>query len=129
MKAIKQLGIWMDHSHAHIVANENDINNCKTIDRGGIDHGDHHNSEKGEHQINNKQNKEQKIFYSKLADIIKSYDEVLLFGPTEAKTELLHSVREDHHFANIKIHVKAADKMTENQKHAFVKDHFKTAIF
>jgi hypothetical protein len=55
---------------------------------------------------------------------IKDCTEVLLFGPTDAKTELLHILRADHHFDNIEIEVMPADKMTETQQQAFVKDYF-----
>ena len=57
-------------------------------------------------------------------DAIKNYDEVLIFGPTHAKEELVNLLKADRHFENIKIDVKHADKMTENQQHAFVKDYF-----
>jgi hypothetical protein len=33
-------------------------------------------------------------------------------------------LRADHLFAHIKIEVEQADKMTENQEHAFVKTYF-----
>jgi len=58
---------------------------------------------------------------------MKDYDEVLLFGPTNAKNELVNILKVDHHFDEIKIEVKPADKMTENQQLAFVKEHFKIA--
>lgn len=115
----------MDHSHAHLVEFNQDAADCKTIERHGIDHGDRHNSDKGEYQIKTKEVTEQNIFYSKLGDVLKNYDEVLLFGPTDAKTELLNKLRADHHFSHVKIDLKTTDKMTENQQHAFVKDYFK----
>ena len=49
---------------------------------------------------------------------------MLLFGPTEAKEELFNLLSEDHRFVNIKIEVKEADKMTENQQEAFVSNYF-----
>ena len=33
--------------------------------------------------------------------------------------------KDNHHFDKIKIGVKPADKMTENQQHAFVREYFK----
>jgi len=51
-------------------------------------------------------------------------DSVFLFGPTDAKVELFNILEADHRFAKIKIEVKHADKMTENQQHAFVKKFF-----
>jgi len=49
---------------------------------------------------------------------------VLLFGPTTAKNELANLLKDDHLFEKIKVEVRQADRMTENQEHAFVKDHF-----
>jgi hypothetical protein len=49
---------------------------------------------------------------------------VILFGPTDAKVELLNILRQDHHFANIKIETQQTDKMTEFQQHAFIKEYF-----
>jgi len=59
-----------------------------------------------------------------LGAIIKNYREVLLFGPTDAKHELQNMLHKDHLFADIKITVEQADKMTENQQHAFVRAHY-----
>jgi hypothetical protein len=49
---------------------------------------------------------------------------VLLFGPTNAKTELQNYLNKDLHFKDIPIDIEAADKMTENEQVAFVKKHF-----
>jgi hypothetical protein len=48
-----------------------------------------------------------------------------LFGPTDAKNELLNMVKTDHLFNEIKIEVENSDKMTESQMHTFVRDYFK----
>ncbi len=47
-----------------------------------------------------------------------------LFGPTNAKTELVNILKSDHHFDKVKIDVKPADKMTVNQQEEFVKEYF-----
>lgn len=59
-----------------------------------------------------------------IGESIKEYDDVLLFGPTNAKIELLNILEADLSFSKIKIETRQADKMTENQEHAFVKDYF-----
>ncbi|MGI8637564.1 MAG: hypothetical protein ACR2KZ_19375 [Segetibacter sp.] len=48
----------------------------------------------------------------------------MIFGPTNARIELLNILEADLHFSKIKIETKASDKMTENQEHAFVRDYF-----
>lgn len=56
--------------------------------------------------------------------MIKNYNKVILFGPTDAKTELLNTLKGDHHFSKIEREAKQADKMTENQQYTFVKEYF-----
>ena len=63
-------------------------------------------------------------YYKDLGDVILEYDHVLLFGPTDAKTELHNYLNKDLHFKNIRIDVESADKMTDNEKAVFVKNHF-----
>ena len=74
--------------------------------------------------MHNKEQHEQLAYYKAIAAVIKNYEEVLLFGPTDAKTELFNLLKADHHFDKINIETKHADKMTENQQHAFVKEYF-----
>lgn len=124
MKAVKQIGIFMDHTHAHVMEYKGQEVVCTSLEKHSIDHGERHNSDKGEAQINTKEAIEQKAYYARLGEAIKTSDEVLLFGPTQAKVELLHLLRADKHFSHIKIEVKNSDKLTENQQHAFVKAHF-----
>lgn len=79
---------------------------------------------KSEKLMHNKEQHEQSEYYKKLGETIISYDEVILFGPTDAKIELFNVLRADQRFAKIKIEIKQTDKMTENQEHAFVREHF-----
>ena len=74
--------------------------------------------------MHNKEQHEQADYYNNLGGIIKNYDSVLLFGPTEAKVELYNVLKSDLRFAKIKINVKQADKMSEKQQHAFVREYF-----
>jgi len=74
--------------------------------------------------MNNKEQNHLSDFYQKLSNVIKDYDEVLLYGPTNAKTELFNQLKQDIHFDRIKIDVQPADKMTDNQQEAFVKKFF-----
>jgi hypothetical protein len=124
MSTSKKLGIWMDHSSAHLM--EYSDNTIKSIlIESEFTHQDKTQSlVKSEHLMHNKEQQQQASYYKGLGDIIREYDAVLLFGPTDAKTELFNILRADHLFAHIKIEVEQADKMTENQEHAFVKTYF-----
>ena len=74
--------------------------------------------------LRNKEQHEEAEYYKEVGEAIRNYDNVLLFGPTEAKAELFNILRADHLFEKIKIEMKTTDKMTENQKHAFVREYF-----
>jgi stalled ribosome rescue protein Dom34 len=125
MKSQKKLGIWMDHSFAHLTEITKDSVVTNTIEskpKTQVNEADLYYKDES-HSLNKEQSK-LSDYYSRIGDVIKDYDEVLLFGPTSAKTELVNTLKEDHHFDNVKIEVKPADKMTENQQQAFVKEHF-----
>lgn len=82
---------------------------------------------KGENLMHNKRQQLHEAYYKEIAAEIMKYDHVLLFGPTNAKTELHNYLTKDQHFKNIKIDVESADKMSDNKKDAFVKNHFEVS--
>lgn len=124
MKTTKNLGIWMDHATAHLIEYTPDALKTNIVS-STFNHQDKESAlNRSEHVMHNKEQHEQATYYKKLGDTIREYDEVLLFGPTDAKMELLNFLRTDHRFSKIKITMKPTDKMTENQEHAFVKEHF-----
>jgi len=124
MKTTKHLGIWMDNSTAHIIELAQETTEAGII-HSKFTHEEREQSlSKGENRMHNKEQQFQTEYYKELGEVIKKYEEVILFGPTNAKVELMNLLKEDHHFDNIKIDVKPADKMTDNQQLAFVKDYF-----
>lgn len=124
MKAIRKLGICMDHSIAYILEYKPDNIETKIITLK-FTHDEKENSlSKGESHMQIKEQHLQAEYYKELGEIIKHYNEVIIFGPTEAKIELFHVLRTDHLFSDIKIDVKKTDKMTEVQQHIFVKEYF-----
>lgn len=125
MKKIKQLGIWMDHSIAYLMELTNDtiIENIVALET--TQHEKESDLNKNETLIQNKEQQFQSNYYKKLSDIIRNYQEVILFGPTDAKNELLNLIKDDHLFENIKFAVKDSDKMSAKQMHDFVKEYFK----
>jgi hypothetical protein len=124
-----QLGIWMDHSMAHLIeysANEHSHQHIKS----DIESSDKSNDVyKGENHLHNKEHQLMESFYKKIADKILNFNHVLLFGPTDAKVELHNMLKKDTHFNSIYIVVESAGKMTENEKTAYVKNYFEKAIF
>ncbi len=124
MTTKKKIGIWMDNSSAHLMEFTSEAIETKSIESKFSHAVKVHSLSKSEDLMHNKEQHLQSDYYKKLAEVIKKYDEVLLFGPTNAKSELHNILKDDHLFEKIKIEVKSSDKLTENQQHAFVKDHF-----
>ena len=124
MKSLKRLGIWMDHSTANIMELSNDKVISVTLDSTPAFPEQIENLRMDERLMHNKVKNEQSDFYEKLSYIINDYDEVLLFGPTDAKTELFNLLKDNRRFEKIKISVEPTDKITENQQHAFLKNFY-----
>ncbi|WP_339687265.1 hypothetical protein [uncultured Nonlabens sp.] len=126
MKAQKTLGIWMDHATAHLIDLESTKNNYSIVSGFTFDTQEEALS-RSENLMHNKRKQMREAYYKEIAAVILKYDHVLLFGPTNAKTELHNYVNADSGFKNIKIVTIAADKMTDNQKLAFVRNYFQRA--
>ena len=124
MNTQKQIGIWMDHSTANLIAFSNDKIVKTKMELIPAFPGSVENLRLNESLMNNKEQNHLSDFYQKLSNVIKDYDEVLLYGPTNAKIELFNQLKQDIHFDRIKIDVQPADKMTDNQQEAFVKKFF-----
>lgn len=114
----------MDHANAHIMECSNDSMETKTISSKFTSQEKQQSLSKGETLMHNKEQQLQNSYYDQLGDIILNYETVVLFGPTDAKTELFNLLKADQRFEAVKIDVQPADKMTENQQHAFVKAYF-----
>jgi hypothetical protein len=124
MTAATSLAIWMDHSNAHLMEFTT-VPITTTIISSRFTHRDkEHSIGRSENGMHQKQNHELTGYYKKIGEAIRNYQDVLLFGPTSAKTELLNLLKADHHFEKIRIETKDADKMTQNEQHAFVREHF-----
>lgn len=123
MTKTKSLGIWMDHASAHVMGIADPM-----VTNIVVCESTHEEKEKtlqkGESIMHNKNQQQQADYYKKLGAFIKDYDDVLLFGPTDAKVELFNILKADLSFSKIKIEIRQTDKMTENQEHAFVREYF-----
>ena len=129
MKIEKSLGIWMDHQDAHIMEFTTDPIETKTVESKFTHEEKEQTLGRSENLMHNKEQHEEADYYKELGEIIRNYNDVILFGPTDAKVELFNSLRKDHRFADIVIEIKQADKMTGNQQHAFVREYFSKRLF
>jgi hypothetical protein len=129
IKPTQYLGIWMDYSTAHLMEYTRDSMEVETVESTFTHHKREETLNRSESGINNRDQQNQRLYYKELGEIIKKFDEVILFGPTDAKAELFNILKEDHHFDKINIGVEDADKMTENQQHTFVRGYFSKHLF
>lgn len=124
MKNKNCLGIWMDHSTAYLTEFTIDPMVTTTIESKFTHQEQEETLNKSEKLMHNKEQHEEADYYKKIGEVVKNYKEVIFFGPTKAKNELLNILKADHHFANIKMEALSADKMNENQQHLYVRDYF-----
>jgi len=90
MVTTRHLGIWMDHSTAHLIELEAETGITQTIESDFTHQEKEKSLSKSENVMHNKEQHSHTDYYRKLGEVIKNYDEVLLFGPTEAKAELFN---------------------------------------
>ncbi len=124
MSTVKRLGICMDHAYAHIMEYSADPAKPSIISSKFTHEEKAESIEKSESLMHRKQQHERSAYYKQIGEIIRQYNEVLLFGTTTAKVELYNTLKDNHLFEKIHIKVINTDKMTENQQHAFVVNYF-----
>jgi hypothetical protein len=124
MTTVKRLGIWLDHAAAHLIPYTGNPVETETLESEFTYEEKQRSLHRGESQMHQKEQQQQAAYYKKIGEVIKNYNEVVLFGPTDAKIELLNMLRADHHFDQIKMETQQTDSMTDNQEHAFVREYF-----
>jgi hypothetical protein len=117
----------MDHSIAYLMEFTSDPFEIRTVESKFSYQKKMEALARSENLMHQNEDQHLTSYYKKLGAIIKDYSEVVLFGPTDAKVELSGILSEDKGFSNIKIEIKETDKMTTNQKDAFVKNYFSKA--
>ncbi len=124
MKKTNCIGVCMDHSEANLMefTTEPIITNTYYSKFNHLEKED--SLKKSENLMHNKEKREMSQYYTHLRKVLEPYTEILLFGQSNAKVELFHILKADNHYSAINITVAHTDKMTENQQHAFVREHF-----
>ena len=125
----KTVGLWIDHKKAVIVSVTGTEEEIKLI---------HSNIEEQRIEEQRRQNgrsvpsddirlrvltEHLNTYYEEVISCIRDAKSILLFGPGEAKGELKKRLEKDNLGERI-VGVETADKMTDNQIAAKVKDHF-----
>ena len=121
----KRLGIWMDHSNAHLIEFSDQVKKTEIISSNFTYEDKVETLKRSESEMHHKENQKLTTYYKNLAEVIDTFDEVLLFGPTDAKVELFNFLKENYKYDNIEIVIKNSDKMSDVEQHHFVRDYFK----
>jgi len=139
MKAYQKnyVGLWLDHRQAVMVSITDDAETIKRIDSdierkvrlsGGsrtakTPYGPQQVSVDGKQQ--ERINRQLHQYYQEIIRRIRDAAKILILGPGEAKTELKKEMEKSRELAAKKISVEPADKMTERQIAAKVRQFFK----
>lgn len=115
----------MDHANAHLIEFSDEIKITETVSLN-FDHQDKNETlQSSESEMHKKQEQRQNGYYKKLGATIKDFTDVVLFGPTNAKSELFNFLRQNNLFDSIKIEVIHAENMSDKKQHQFVREYFK----
>ena len=124
MKTAKKLGIWMDYAIAHIMEIKDQSILTTEIESEFTWEEKQHSFFRNEGFMHKKEREYISNYFEKIEAQIAGADQVVLFGPGDAKTELFNRLTADPKFKHIELSVKTTDNLTENQRQAFVKKHF-----
>ena len=122
----KQAGLWIDHRKAVIVLVTDEGEEIKKI-VSGMEKDVRFTAEDGlgEDSQDRKFGNHLNSYYDEVIAVIRDADSIQIFGPGEAKGELEKRIEHEGVKANI-LAVEAADKMTDRQIAAKVRERFST---
>lgn len=137
----KQTGIWLDLRNAYMIVLPEDKKGAaevthipseieETSATGGSRTQTPWGPQGGDNQrsAQERRHHEEKHFFEAIIHQIHTdTDELIIFGPSEAKHGLLNAIETHKHFHPIVKGVEGADQMTENQMVAWVASYFKRA--
>ncbi|MBK9016641.1 MAG: hypothetical protein IPM82_22595 [Saprospiraceae bacterium] len=128
----KQTGIWLDSKEANFIElQDGDLIRIHKIDSDmGSSHfkGGSPGQGGSEKTHANRRQNEEHSYFKEIIENVKGADEVVIFGPGEAKDLLVNAIKEHpSHFDSTLRAVLTADSMTENQKVAYVKSFFEAS--
>jgi stalled ribosome rescue protein Dom34 len=129
MKTIKQLGIYLDHAAANLIDFTNSNKEPHAIISDFDIQDKHETLQRSENEMHHKEQDKQRAYFKKIAAMASDFNELLLFGPTTAKTELLHFLQKGNSFGKIKIDTQNTTELTIPQQQVFIREHFKKFDF
>lgn len=132
----KEVGLWLDHREAIIVVLTESGEEVKHIDSGSGKHmrysgSSHPKTPEGLKEVTSEDQRDRKFgnrlnqYYDEVIAAIRDAETIQIFGPGEAKGELVKHIKQGGLKAHI-LAIEAMDKMTDRQISAKVRQHFST---
>ena len=122
------VGLWIDHRKAIIVflsGEEEEVKQIKSdFEKPGSPSG---SSVRADDLLQNEFTEHLNKYYDEVISSLRNAESILILGPGEAKGELKKRL-ERHPLKGREVAVKTADKMTENQLVAKVREYFKNRL-
>lgn len=130
----KEIGLWIDHREAILVIlteGTEEILHITSNDEKHIRYSgrSHSKTPEGLKEVTAEDQRDRKFdnhlnkYYDKVIAVVRGADTIQIFGPGEAKGELRKRIARDGLKAHI-LAVETADKMTDHQIAAKVREHF-----
>ena len=131
---MKKVGIWIDHRRAIVVEIVDGVESRRTIESeveplsppsGGKRTGTPYAPRLGVKEHGRKEHHQHQMasFYRDVASQIGRPDQLLVMGPATAKNEFAEIAQELHELAGVPLKIEPADKMTEPQIAAKVREY------
>jgi hypothetical protein len=119
--------VWIDHSRAVIVSSSAGRITTETLKSGVEGHPRYAGQQDGggEKKYEERHRAHLDQYYDDVIEQMGVPDALLIVGPGEAKLELKERLRRSKALAAISVAVEAADRLTDAQLVATVKDHFR----
>jgi hypothetical protein len=139
MQNYKQVGVWIDHSKAHLIGFksgqaklletvDSPYESIKRIEGEGKDmtrfSPNPEHSSNNEHKKHNTTQNEINEYLRMMEQKLQPFEDILLFGPGTMKEKMKNRLREKKAFEGKWLSVEPSDKLTENQLLAFVREFY-----
>ena len=122
----KDVGVWIDHKKAVIVSIAAGEVTTRTLTSGIGAHPHYSGSQEGggEKKYEQRHNEDLDRYYDDVIGQLGKPDALLLFGPGEAKLQLKERLGRSNVLSESTVAVETADKLTDPQIVAKVKEHY-----
>jgi hypothetical protein len=121
-----KVGIWIDHKKAVVVSASADGVTTQTLE-SEVEAHPHYAGQQdggGEKKYEERHSQDLDRYYDEVIRQLTDADELLIFGPGEAKVELKERLRRSKTHSERTIGIETTDRLTDPQIVAKVKEHF-----